>query len=106
MRITEPAPRDASSPPPRGRNLISRDPELRPDGENGPHAVVWLGPANRVRAAANAIAQGNLSGGTAILTRVLELIDGASPPADWVVDSPQKTAVASDLAMLINLSLL
>ena len=31
------------------QDLVSEDPELRPDGENGPHAVEWLDPAGGVR---------------------------------------------------------
>ena len=39
----------------------------------------------------------------AYLDLVYDRIDGASPPADWMVDSPEKTALADEIDLLINL---
>ena len=62
--------------------------------------------ASRCRNAADAIGRGSPSSAVALLRTVLQKVDGAPQPADWVVDSPEKTDLASVLTVLINLLLL
>jgi probable HAF family extracellular repeat protein len=59
--------------------------------------------ATRVRNAAQAIGKGDAATALALLSGVLAKIDGHSPPPDWVVDSPEKRAIAADLTELIGL---
>lgn len=61
--------------------------------------------ANRAMAAAALIAEGDLQGAIDELTSLLEKIDGESPPPDWMDDSPEKTALADDVSLLIALLL-
>ena len=37
------------------------------------------------------------------LSSLLDKIDGASPPPDWMEDSPEKTALANEVSSLIAL---
>jgi hypothetical protein len=73
----------------------------------GPNANANLGQrnalANRATDAANAIAAGNIQGAIEALTSLLEKIDGQSPPPDWLVDSPEKTALTQEVSVLISL---
>ena len=57
--------------------------------------------SSQVRGVASSIAQGNNSGGVAVLTTILEQIDGESPPTDSMGDSPERTALANTIAELI-----
>ena len=61
--------------------------------------------ANRARGAANKIAAGDFDGAINKLTSLLQKVDGQSPPPDWINESPQKTALADDLNLLILLLL-
>ena len=71
----------------------------------GPNAKANSGRRNsmssRVRNAANAIAQGSNPAARALLTTVLEKVDGADP--DWMFDSPERKALAICLVELIAL---
>jgi hypothetical protein len=62
--------------------------------------------ANRARDADNAIADGNFSFAIDKLESLLLRIDGASPPPDWMDESPAKTALAEETEILIVLLLL
>ena len=62
--------------------------------------------ANRATDAANAIAAGDIAGAIESLESLLAKIDGQSPPPDWMDDSPEKTALAVDVVLLIALLLL
>ena len=59
--------------------------------------------ANRATEAANLIAAGNSAGAIGELSSLLEKIDGAPPPPDWKLDSIEKTAVADEVRLLIEL---
>ncbi len=62
--------------------------------------------AVRCSNAANRIANGQLDSAVALMTSVLEKIDGQAPPKDWMSDSPEKTTVANHVnALLVLLSL-
>jgi hypothetical protein len=55
----------------------------------------------RVRNAANAIAQGSNTAAIALLTTVLQKVDGEGP--DWMIDSPEREALAACIVELIAL---
>jgi hypothetical protein len=59
--------------------------------------------ANNLTAAANAIELGEYQAALASLTMVLTKIDGASPPPDWMPDSPERAALYADVQALIML---
>ena len=59
--------------------------------------------ANRAIDAANAIAASDIQGAIDALTSLLEKVDGQSPPPDWMGNSPEKTALANDINLLISL---
>jgi len=59
--------------------------------------------ANHAAEAANLIALGNIEGAIAQLTILLKKIDGVGPPPDWMIDSPEKTELADEVAELIEL---
>ena len=75
---------------------------------------LFRGPNNRANAglrrslsrqaygAAKAIAADNKEGAIYVLKRLLLKIDGRSPPQDWLVDSQEKTDVATTVADLID----
>ena len=59
--------------------------------------------ANRADNAAKAIAAGDIQGAIDELMSLLARIDGQSPPPDWMDDSPEKTALADEVSLLILL---
>lgn len=59
--------------------------------------------ANRACNAANAIAVGDLQSAIDLLEALLQKIDGESSPPDWMADSPEKTASADEVSLLIAL---
>ena len=61
--------------------------------------------ANRAQKAAKSLASGDTSAAIDELTSLLERVDGVSPPPDWVDDSSEKTTLAGNLVLLINLLL-
>lgn len=74
---------------------------------NGPNANCNTGRRNslasRVNEAANAIAAGDTQSAIALLTCVLTKVDGEEPPADWMDDSPEKTALYDEIILLLSL---
>jgi len=77
---------------------------------NGPNANANKGRrnalANRAIEAANAIAAGNYQEARDALNSLLDKIDGASPPPDWMDASPQQAALKAEVELLIALVLL
>ncbi len=59
--------------------------------------------ANRANESANLIAAGDTQGAIDKLNSLLSKIDGQSPPPDWMADSPEKSALAQEVALLISL---
>ena len=59
--------------------------------------------ANRAGGAANAIADGDIDRAIASLESLLDKIDGADPPPDWMYESPEKINVAALASQLIAL---
>ncbi len=59
--------------------------------------------ANRVRNAANAIANLDTSTATNLLTNVRLRVDGVSPPQDWMVGSVEQASVRDELDLLLSL---
>lgn len=59
--------------------------------------------ANRAGGAANAIADGDIDSAIASLESLLDKIDGADPPPDWMYESPEKINVAALASQLIAL---
>ena len=57
--------------------------------------------AARCSNAANAIAEDDVESAVALLETVVQKVDGQSPPHDWMDDSPEKTAIAEDIAVLL-----
>lgn len=62
--------------------------------------------SNRATEAANLIAAGDFDGAIDKLSSLLDKIDGLSPPPDWMDDSPEKTALADEVKLLIDLLVL
>jgi hypothetical protein len=73
----------------------------------GPNDNSNLGRRNslstRVRNAANAIAAGDNAAARAILEGVLEKLDGAEPPEDWIAASSQRDLIALFIGILAGL---
>lgn len=59
--------------------------------------------ANQANDAANALAAGDTPTALLILQGMLAKIDDLSPPPDWMESSPQKSALADDVRLLIAL---
>ncbi|MCH8880058.1 MAG: thrombospondin type 3 repeat-containing protein [Planctomycetes bacterium] len=59
--------------------------------------------ANRATEAGNLIAAGDFQGAIDKLDSLLKKIDGEPSPPDWMEDSPEKTALAEDVGLLISL---
>ncbi len=59
--------------------------------------------ANRATEASNLIATGDIQGAIDKLRSLLAKIDGEPSPPDWMDDSPEKTALAEEVAVLISL---
>lgn len=59
--------------------------------------------ADRAAAAARAIASGRYRKATKKLEHVLRKIDGESPARDWMIDCPEKTALAGEVRDLIEM---
>ena len=59
--------------------------------------------SNKLNAAANGVAAGDNADAIDQLSSFLQKIDGLSPPADWMVNSPEKTALRADIELLIDL---
>ena len=59
--------------------------------------------SNRATDAANAIAANDIEGAIDSLQSLLAKIDGATPPPDWMDDSPEKTDLAAEVELLIAL---
>lgn len=74
---------------------------------NGPNANANKGRrtalANRASEAANLIALGDYDGAIATLQSLLDKVDDLMPPPDWMSSSPQKTALAEEIRLLIDL---
>ncbi len=62
--------------------------------------------SNKANAAANAVAAGNIVEAVEELYSVLDKVDGEPEPPDWMLASPEKDAVAMNVALLIELLLL
>ncbi|MHC4414159.1 MAG: hypothetical protein ACYS0G_02625 [Planctomycetota bacterium] len=62
--------------------------------------------ANRATEAANAIVAEDIEGAIESLSSLLEKTDGESPPPDWMEGSPEQTALAAEISLLIALLLL
>ena len=76
---------------------------------NGPNTNANKGRrnalSNRAAEAANFVADGNIQSAIDELTGLLSKIDGLTPPKDWMDDSPEKTALASEVSILLDLLL-
>ena len=59
--------------------------------------------ANRATEAGNLIAAGDIQGAIDKLDSLLQKIDGEPSPPDWMDDSPEETALAEDVSLLISL---
>jgi hypothetical protein len=59
--------------------------------------------ANRVRNAANAVADGDRAGAITLLEGVLQRTDGATSPPDWLLASPEQQMLRAELELLLNL---
>ncbi len=59
--------------------------------------------SNKVNAAANAVAAGNIADAIDQLTSLLAKLDGEPKPKDWMVDSLEKDALRTDIEGLITL---
>lgn len=59
--------------------------------------------SNKVNAAANAVAAGNIADAIDQLTSLLAKLDGEPKPKDWMVDSLEKDALRADIEGLITL---
>jgi hypothetical protein len=59
--------------------------------------------ANRAIAAANSIAAGNIVDATDELESLLVRIDGASPPSDWMDESPVQATMRNSVQLLLDL---
>jgi hypothetical protein len=74
---------------------------------NGPNANANKGRrgslANRASDAANAIAAGGYEAAIDHLSSLLDKIDDVSPPPDWMDPSPEKSALADEVRLLIAL---
>jgi len=74
---------------------------------NGPNSNANKGRrtalANRATEAANRIAEGDYDGAILVLESLLEKIDDLMPPPDWISSSPEKTALAEEVRLLIAL---
>jgi hypothetical protein len=74
---------------------------------NGPNNNANAGRRNslagRCSKAANRIGNVNVNSAIALLESVLAKIDGDDSQADWIDDSPVKTALADDVNLLIAL---
>ena len=55
---------------------------------------------NKLRAAANAVADGDFQSASDVLTSLLEKLDGASSPKDWMVPSMQRVAIVLQVALI------
>ncbi|MEE8061177.1 MAG: FG-GAP repeat protein [Gemmatimonadales bacterium] len=56
--------------------------------------------ANRACNAANRIADGQIDAAIALLDSLLDKVDGADPPPDWMDPSPEKSALAVQVTLL------
>ncbi len=59
--------------------------------------------ANRACKAANRIADGQSDAASALLGSLLDKVDGEDPPRDWMDDSPEKSALAVQVTLLLVL---
>ncbi len=57
--------------------------------------------ANKLRAAANAVAAGNLMGAIDALESLLQKLDGDPNPPDWMLEGPEKAAIRYDIGLVI-----
>ena len=62
--------------------------------------------ANRATEAGNLIATDDIQGAIDKLTSLLAKTDGQPSPPDWMEDSPEKTALAEEVRLLISLLVL
>ena len=58
--------------------------------------------SNKLNAAANAVASGDFQDAIDQLTSLLAKLDGAPNPPDWMVDSPEKVLLRSNVETLIT----
>lgn len=61
------------------------------------------GLSARCHLASRAVAEGNTAAAEALASTVLAHMDGVGAPADWLVVSPETTAIAVDLAAILAL---
>lgn len=59
--------------------------------------------SNKVIAASNAIAIGDIATALDQLYSLFDKLDGNPDPPDWMFDSPEKDELAADVALLIEL---
>ncbi|HKQ49497.1 MAG TPA: thrombospondin type 3 repeat-containing protein [Phycisphaerae bacterium] len=89
------------------RDLSTEVLDLNLSQFNGPNGNANSGRrnalANRASEAANLIAIGDYAGATAALNSLLERIDDEMPPPDWMSSSPEKTALADEVRLMIDL---
>lgn len=59
--------------------------------------------ANRLRNAAKSLAHGDEPQAVDLLQGILEKIDGMKPEADWIADSPEKSALSEEIQLILGL---
>ncbi len=75
------------------------------DAKNDNAASGRLGSmATRAGNAAESFEDGKISSATALLDGLLDRVDGADSPEDWLVDSDERVALAEDLMLMLELA--
>ena len=90
------------------RSLAGEILALETDLFNGPNANANRGRrtalSNRAIQAANAIGIGDVDDAVEALSSLLDKVDGASPPPDWMDGSPAQAALAEEVALYLELA--